>query len=79
MVSTNPGSLVIVKASAPGLKVIPSTSTPAEVERSVTAEVANVAVSAGPFGIVFGIQFAAVFQSPLIGFRFQVALSASAV
>jgi hypothetical protein len=36
----------------------------------------NVAVSAGSFGTVAGVQFAAVFQSPLVGLRFQVALPA---
>ena len=30
-------------------------------------------------GTVAGVQFAAVFQSPLVGLRFQVALPASAV
>ena len=33
-------------------------------------------MSAGPLGTVAGVQFAAVFQSLLIGWRFQVALSA---
>ena len=76
MVSVTPGVLLMVKASAPGLKTMPSTSTRAEIKTSVTLEEAKVAVSAGPFGTVFGVQFAAVFQSPLVGLRFQVVLPA---
>ena len=37
-------------------------------------EVAKLAVSVGPLGTVIGVQFAAVFQSPVVGLRFQVAL-----
>ena len=33
-------------------------------------------VSAGPFGTVAGVQLAAVFQSPLVGLKFHVALPA---
>ena len=40
-------------------------------------EAANVAISDAPFGTVFGVQFAAVFQSPELGFVFHVALSAN--
>jgi len=47
-----------------------------EMETVLTLEVANVAMSAGPFGMVFGVQFVAVFQSPLVGFKFHVALPA---
>jgi len=36
-------------------------------------------MSAGPFGTVAGVQFAAVFQSPLVGLRFQVALPAKEI
>src|SRR5690349_9263266 len=43
---------------------------------SVTFDVPNVAMSDVPFGTVLGVQFAAVFQSPLIGFVAQVALPA---
>ena len=43
---------------------------------SVTFDVANVATSDVPFGTVLGVQFAAVFQSPLVGFVDQVALPA---
>jgi hypothetical protein len=35
---------------------------------------AKVAISAAPLGTVAGVQFAAVFQSPVAGARFQVAL-----
>src|SRR5690348_14209691 len=34
-------------------------------------------MSAGPFGTVFGVQLAAVFQSPLTGLALQVALPAN--
>ena len=40
-------------------------------------EVANVAISERPFGTVAGVQLVAVFQSPLGGVRFQVALPAN--
>ena len=39
-------------------------------------EKANVAISAGPFGTVFGVQLVAVFQSSLVGLALQVALPA---
>ena len=45
-------------------------------EMSVIVETSKVAMSPGPFGTVLGVQFAAVYQSPLVGLRFQVALSA---
>jgi hypothetical protein len=48
----------------------------AETETSLTFERRNVATSAGPLGTVFGIQFAAVFQSLLMGLTCQVALPA---
>jgi hypothetical protein len=67
-----------MNASATGLKTIPSTSTGAERETSVIFEASNVAVSSGPLGTVLGVQLAAVFQSPLVGLRFQVALPAAA-
>jgi hypothetical protein len=41
---------------------------------SVTFDWPKVATSVSLFGTVFGVQFSAVFQSPLVGFRFQVAL-----
>src|SRR5712692_10262190 len=47
-----------------------------EMEMLVVFESAKVAISAGPFGTVEGVQFAAVFQLPLIGLRFHVALPA---
>ena len=42
----------------------------------VVRDRAKVAISAGPFGTVAGVQFAAVPQSPLLGLRFHVALPA---
>jgi hypothetical protein len=49
-----------------------------ESDSSAVLESPNVAVSAGPFGTVISAQLAAVFQSPELGLRFQVALPASA-
>ena len=70
-------STVIVKGTAPLLKIILSTSTAVVLmERLVTSDVAKVAISPGPFGTVFGVQLAAVFQSPFKGFVPQVALPA---
>ena len=70
--------LVMVNMSAPRLKTIELTSVGSVGAMAVICEVASVAVSAGPFGTIAGVQFAAVFQSPLVGFRFQVALPANA-
>jgi hypothetical protein len=53
-------------------------STPAEIETSVTCEEAKVAVSVDPLGTVAGVQLAAVFESPLLGCRFHIALPAFA-
>jgi hypothetical protein len=39
-------------------------------------EASNVPLSEGPLGTVAGVQLAGVFQSPLVGLRFQVALPA---
>jgi hypothetical protein len=39
-------------------------------------DISKVAMSSGPLGTVAGVQLAAVFQSPLAGLRFQVALPA---
>ena len=46
----------------------------AEVGIAVRFETPNVAISANPLGTVAGFQLAAVFQSPLVGLRFHVAL-----
>jgi hypothetical protein len=67
---------VIVKALAPELKMMLATVVSTEIESAVVFETSKVAISAGALGIVFGVQFAAVFQSPLVGSRFQVALPA---
>src|SRR5437660_477282 len=55
------------------------TSVFAEIETLVVFDRSNVAISAGPLGTVSGVQFVAVFQSPLVGLRFHVALPAKAV
>src|SRR2546430_12539658 len=44
----------------------------------VPLERPKVAVSAGPLGMVGGVQLAAILQSPLVGLRFHVALPANA-
>ena len=77
-VSVKPELAVIVKLLAPGAKVIPSTIVFSELETVVVLESANVAVSAGPLGTVIGVQFAAVLQSPEVGFRSHVGLPACA-
>ena len=67
----------MLKLLAPGLKTIDDTSTGlAEKVRAVVFERPKVAVSLGPLGTVAGVQFAAVFQSLLIGLALQVALPA---
>jgi hypothetical protein len=73
----NSGLAVMLKLLAPGLKTIAVTSVvSAERVRSAILEVSKVATSFGPFGMVLGVQFSAVFQSLLIGVMLQVALSA---
>ena len=70
----------MLKLLAPGLKMIDETSIAlVEKERSVVLETAKVAMSEDPFGTVAGSQFSAVFQSPLVGLRLQVALPACAL
>jgi hypothetical protein len=66
--------MLIVKGLAPASKTIPLTSVLADREMSVTLDPANVAVSEGPLGIFRGVQLPAVFQSPLAGLAFHVAL-----
>src|SRR5215470_16968774 len=68
---------VIVNALAPGWKVIPFKVILDDGETLVVLEAANVAISERPSGTVAGVQLAAVFQSPLVGLRFQVALPAN--
>src|ERR1043166_1224053 len=67
---------VMVKALAPGLKIISPIVVLAESETLVVLETSNVAVSAELLGTVGGVQFVAVFQSLLLGLRCQVALPA---
>src|SRR5262249_6723806 len=69
---------VMVKALAPGLKIISETSITPVCEIAVMFEASNVAVSLGSSGTVLGVQLVAVFQLPLVGLRFQVALPAKA-
>jgi hypothetical protein len=61
---------------APASKVIPFRVTLEESETLVVLEASKVAISERPSGTVAGVQLAAVFQSPLVGLRFQVALPA---
>ena len=79
MVPSLVGKLVMVKALAPGLKAIPLTSKLAMTDTAELFETANVAVSAGPLGTVAGVQFEAMPQLLLPGFRFHVALPAWAL
>src|SRR5439155_25396253 len=74
--SVKPGMTVIENALAPELNTMLLTSVPVETEMSVVFETSKVATTADSFGIVGGIQFVAVFQSPLSGVALQVALPA---
>ena len=76
MVKVNVGLAVIVNALAPALNTMPFTSVLAERESAVFVDVLNVAVSDGLLGTVRGIQLFAVFQSPVAGLAFHVALPA---
>lgn len=78
IVSVNVGLAVMINLLAPGLKTMLLASVLAERKTPVVFEMSNVAVSAGPLGTVFGVQLAAVFQSPLVGSSCQVALPATA-
>src|SRR5919201_1022349 len=66
----------MVKALAPELNTMLSTSTVDDNETAVLLEVANVATSGSRYGTVCGVQFVAVFQSFVSGLAFQVALPA---
>ena len=71
---------VIVNGLGPALNIIPLTSiSPSSRSTFVILEIANVAVSPGPSGIVAGVQLEAMNQRPLAGLRIQVALSAKDV
>src|SRR5205807_10427344 len=76
MVNVNAGLAVIVNALALALNTLPLTSALAERETPVILEVANVAVSAGPLGGPPAVQLPAVFQSPVAGLAFHLALPA---
>src|SRR5438552_2744440 len=70
--------LMNVNGLAPALNTIPFTSVSAAKNTLLLLENANVAMSAAPLGIVAGVQFAAAFQFPELGFALQVALPAKA-
>jgi hypothetical protein len=78
MVKAFVGVELMTKAFAPELKTMLLTSVLAENETLVVLETPKVAVSLGPLGTVDGVQLPAVFQSPLAGLRFQLALPANA-
>src|SRR5438128_2539451 len=69
---------VMVNGLAPALKAISLIVMLFESETPVLFETAKVATSDSPLGTVAGVQLAAVFQSPVTGLRFQVALPANA-
>lgn len=69
---------MIVKALAAAPNAIWLITMLPERETLVVFERLKVATSEGPFGMVAGVQFAGVFQLPLLGLRFQVALPAEA-
>ena len=68
--------VLMVKALAYGSKTAELTRTRAERNSAVVFELLNVAMSAASLGTVSGVQFAAVFQSLLVGSNFHVALLA---
>src|SRR2546430_8860920 len=68
---------LMVYCGAPGLKTRLSRLTiTSALVTSVTFDAPNVAMSVVEFGTVCGLQLAAVFQSPLVGFVAHVALPA---
>jgi hypothetical protein len=80
---SNTGVTVIVYALAPSVKtmsptmvVVPPPPGASPQTTFVVLETANVAISVSLLGMVDGVQFSAVFQSLLVGLRFQVALPA---
>ena len=79
VIANTGAAVVMLKALAPLLNVIPLTSVSAVIEMPVLFEVASVATSEGPFGGPPADQFVAVFQLPVAGLAFQVALPAKAV
>jgi len=69
----------MVYSLAFGLKTSLSTIVEADSDSWVICETSKVAASSSPLGTVAGVQLAGVFQSSLVGLRFQVALPAKAV
>src|SRR5437868_12825311 len=78
MVKESAGVALMVKALAPALNTIALSSTSLDKVMEGLFEVAQVATSLGPLGTALGTQLVAVFQSPEVGLRFQVALPAKA-
>jgi len=70
---------VIVNALAPELNTMLFSCIWLERDTPVMLDVTNVAISVGELGMVAGIQLAAVFQSPVAGAAFHVALPAKLV
>src|SRR5689334_14132796 len=66
--------LLMVKGLAPALNTMLLTSVVAERETAGILETLKVAICVGPLGTVGGVQFAAIFQLPVVGLSFQVAL-----
>ena len=67
---------VMAKGLAISSNAMAAISIVLEMEMTPIFETSKVAVSFDPLGTVAGVQLAAVFQSPLAGLRFQVALPA---
>src|SRR3954466_11917316 len=78
MVKESAGVALMVKALAPALNTMALSSTSLDKVMEGLFEVAQVATSLGPLGTALGTQLVAVFQSPEVGLRFQVALPAKA-
>lgn len=74
IVRVNDGLTVIMNGLAPEPNTILITPVLSERKIAVVLERSKLAVSFGPLGTVAGFQLLAVFQSPLVGMRFQVAL-----
>src|ERR1700720_3248424 len=74
----HPIGVVMVNALAPELNTILSTVVLADRDTLVILETPNDAMAPDPLGTVAGVQFAAVFQSPLLGLAFHIGSPAGA-
>src|SRR5882757_3557931 len=72
----NSDEVLIVNGPASGWKTMLSRVMPLVTDTFVLVELAKVATSDAPFGIVAGVQLAGVFQFAVAGFCCQVALPA---